>query len=368
MTDMNNSLSKSASVLGWDLMHEVYAKKTRSTALSPLSVSFALGMLAGGATGSAQKDLCSKLGISDAATLKGVFSALLEAFSTGSNREMLAFANAVFADRSFTINPGYLKHVDAFRAYVKSDLPSLVEAKDQINGWISDNTNGMIKDMLTAGNLSPSHVALVNALAFKGVWKNKFDPKLTRKNYPFRLSSGKAILTDMMFQHGLSVLLCKGSDYTAVQLPYTASSAASTMSFIAYLPDEKSTLPKLLNQLRHQDVPVFLPTRLTQLGLPKLDVTTAVDIFPLLEDLKYLSASNFPEIGSGPNVVGSILHNAAVKLDERGTEAAAATVVLMRRSAGPSQAPIVVFDRPFAFSIVVNASGLTVFCGVFTGE
>jgi serine protease inhibitor len=367
MTDMNSSLCKSALVLGWDLMCALHDKSPCDAALSPLSVSFALGMLAGGATGNAQKELCSKLGINNADELKCVFSALLEVFGSGSNREMLAFANALFTDQSFTVNPRYLRHVEAFRAHVKSDFPSLLEGKDQINDWISEKTNGMIENMLTAQALGQAHVALVNALAFKGIWKNKFKTELTMKNYSFRLSAGTTRPTDMMLLQGPEVLLYKGSGYTAVQLPYTASSVSSTMSFIAYLPDENQSLRGVLDQLRHQDIPVFSPTRLTQLGFPKLKITTAVDIFPLLQALGCLSSNDFPELGNGPNRVDSILHNAAVNLDEHGTEAAAATVVLMRRG-GLQHSPTLIYDRPFAFSIIVNATALTVFVGVFTGE
>jgi serine protease inhibitor len=361
-----NALSKSALVLGWDLMSELHEKSPRNTTLSPLSVSFALGMLAGGATSNAQKDICSKLGVDNVDELKSVLSALLEAFSSSSNRDMLAIANAVFSDQSFTVNSRYLVHVEAFSAEVKSDFPSLLESMDQINSWISEKTNGMINNMLTTQALSQVHVALVNALAFKGVWKNKFKTELTRENYPFRLSTGTTHPTDMMFLQGADVLLYEGSGYTAVQLPYAASSIPSTMSFIAYLPDEDQSLGEVLQQLRQQKIPVFSSARLTQLGFPKLKVTTAVDIFPLLQTLGYLSTTTFPAIGSGPNMVGSVLHNAAITLDEHGTEAAAATVVLMRR-ARPSHSQILVFDRPFAFSIIVNATALPVFVGVFTG-
>jgi serpin B len=279
---------------------------------------------------------------------------------------MLSFANAVFADQSFTINPDYAKYVEAFRAHVKLNLPTLVEGRDVINGWISENTNRMIENMLAPQDLSGAHVALVNALAFKGVWKTKFSTELTRKRYPFRLSADKARPTDMMFLKGAQVPFYKGSGYTAVQLPYTASSSSSAMSFVAYLPDETRSLQEILNDLRHQEIPIFTPKRLTQLGLPKLKITTAVDIFPLLRGLGYLASNNFPQIGTGPNVVDAILHNTAINLDENGTEAAAATVVVMR--GGLSQSSILIFDRPFAFSIITNATSLAVFVGVFTGE
>jgi serpin B len=368
MTDMDAILSKSTLVLGWDLLCEMCAKdRPASAVLSPLSVTFALGMLVGGATGSARKELCSKIGIKNADELKPVFSSLLEVFSTGSNREMLSFANAVFADRSFTINPEYAKHVEAFRAYVKSDFPSLVDGRDEMNNWISENTNRMIRNMLTIQHLSPAHVALVNALAFKGVWKNKFKTEHTKKNYPFRLSDGKTRPTHMMFLQSSNVLFYRGSDHTAVQLPYAASSASSAMSFVAYLPDENTSLRDMLQHLRHQPLPPFSPTQLTQLGFPRLKLTTAANVFPLLRGLGYLSQADFPEIGDGPSTVDSILHNAAINLNEQGTEAAAATVVLMRRG-GLQQSPTVIFDRPFAFSIVVNATALAVFVGVFTGE
>jgi serine protease inhibitor len=365
---MDNSLSKSTSLLGWRMIIQLYAKAIprKGVTISPLSVSFALAMLAGGASVDTRIELCSKLGIEDPDELNTVLSNILETFSTGSDSKMLSIANAVFADRSFMVFPNYIKHIDIFHAYLKSDFPTLMEGTDEINEWISNNTNGMIKNMLSPSNLRQSHVALVNALAFKGIWQNQFDPKNTRRNYPFRGIDDSRSSVSMMFLNNPKILVYNGRGYKAVRLLYTASSKSSNMSFIAYLPNEDKTLQETLQTIQDQGIPRFSERKLHQLGFPKFDVKTSLEIFPMLKELGYPLSGNFPEMGEGPSQIEAILHNAVIHLDEHGTEAAAATVIVMTRSLPTTPPPTIIFDRPFAFSIVLDSMELVVFNGIFT--
>jgi serine protease inhibitor len=367
---MPDSLSKSTTLLAWSMIIELCAKGTppNGATISPLSVGFALGMLAGGADINKRKELCSMLGIENADELNTVFHSLLEIFSTGSNNEALSIANGVFSDQTFTIAPKYVEHVESFHAYIKGDFPTLKEGTDTINDWISQKTKGMIKNMLGPKDLETAHVALVNALAFRGIWKNKFDPRFTSKNYPFQVTDDKTRPTDMMFLEGPEILLHNGEGYTAIRLPYAASSNSSRMSFIAYLPNKNISLQQVIQKLRDQGIPRFSPTKLTRLGFPRLNIKTAVEVFDMLQQLGYPLSGNYPEMGNGPNQVQKILHNAAINVDEHGTEAAAATVVIMTRGLNLNLPPSVIFDRPFAFSIVVEATELVVFAGVFTVE
>jgi serpin B len=224
----------------------------------------------------------------------------------------------------------------------------------------------MIKGMIKRPDLALAHITLVNALAFKGVWQNKFDPQFTKDDYPFRVTDDKTLPTAMMFQSGPRVLLHTGQDFTAVRLPYTASTGVSPISFIAYLPGNGITVQQLISKLSSQDLPRFSPTKLTQLGLPKMDVSSALKIFGMLKKLGYQLYGGFPHMCTGPNVVESILHNACIKLDENGTEAAAATAVIMSRSRPLHLPPSVIFDRPFIYSIVVDETGLCLFNGIFS--
>jgi serine protease inhibitor len=368
---MASSLSVSASSLGWNLIIQLCSNgvPSKGVAVSPLSINFALGMLAGGASPDLRIKLCSKLGIADPEELNAVLSDLLNTFSAGSvgdEGKVLSLANAVFTDTTFSINPNYIKHVAIFQAYVKGDFETLPKGTDEINSWIEENTNGMIKNMLSPGNLEEAHVALVNALAFKGVWKNQFDPRKTKKQYPFKITPESTHPVDMMFLYNSEIWCHYSKTYSAVRLPYNATSDKSRMSFIAYLPHENKTLEEILPVIRDGGILHYSKDKLEFLGFPKLKMSTAEEIFGRLQNLGYPLAGNFPEMGSGPSQVESILHNVVIDLDEKGTEAAAATVVIMKRSRPLRPPPSIIFDRPFAFAIIIDESKLTVFTGVFT--
>jgi serine protease inhibitor len=336
--------------------------------ISPLSVSFALAMLANGADAETRKDLCLSIGIDNPEELNSTFSTLMKTVIDDSDWKNLTIANAIFSDRTFKIYPKYAESLESFRAYSKTDFSTLVEGIAVINNWIYENTNKMIKDMLKTSHLRLAHVALVNALAFKGVWKNQFNPSNTKHAYPFHSTNNTTRPTDMMFLRNSKVLLARGNSYQAIRLPYAASSDSSQMSFIAYLPDENVSIEQTLQQIQSEDIPQFQQTKLSELGFPRLNIETSLEIFQMLKQLGFSISGNFTEMGNGPNLVNTILHNAVVKLDERGTEAAAATVIVMTRSRPVNPPPSLIFDRPFAFSIVLDSTKLVVFAGLFTVE
>lgn len=314
-------------------------------------------MLAGGAKDSTQTQLFQKLGIKDTSDTVGMLSAL--------QSESLSVANAVFGDRSFEISPHYATYVKGFDAHVDATSKTLAENVDRLNSWISGHTRGLIQNMLSKGMLAHSHLVLINALAFKAAWATKFDPSNTVKNFKFQVAAKKTCPVDMMFVHNQRKDLHDGKGYTAVRLPFAISSGK--MSLIAYLPSTSSSIAELLPTLRLDTIKKsFKATKLSRFGIPKFDIKTSVQILDLLKQLDFPLVNNFPKMGTGENLVDQIVHSSAVKLDEKGAEAAAATAVIMTRSR-PLNVRELVFDRPFAFVIVEDELDLVLFAGVITG-
>lgn len=358
---------KTINQLGWNLAIHLCDKEILSAgvAISPLSITIALGMLAGGADQAKCRQLCEKLGLKEPDELISFFSniqvALTSALDTG---RQFTTANAMFADTSTEVVPTYIECLRQFDAHLDCSFTRLEYGTDLINGWISQQTNGLIPSMLSRQILSQANMVLINAIVFKAAWQNTFDRKNTIKDFPFQTSGHRTCPVEMMFYHREEVLISKDSAYTAVRLPY-ASHEGSQWSFIAYLPSDGSSPLDVLRIIGRDGIPCqFVPTKLLQFGLPKCNLRTQEDIARTLRDLGYPISGKFPRI-SHSFMVQHIMHSVAILFDENGTEAAAATAVVLKRSR-PAHLPSVVFDRPFVFSIIAEDVNLVLFTGVFS--
>lgn len=359
------AVSQSVKSLGWDMLQHMSngPDLPSNLALSPLSVTMALGMLAGGQDPSRRKDLCKKLGVEDPSALSNVFSSVQGLSGSKDAQGSLILANATFGDETFSIYPQYAEHLRSFEAHCEIGLPSLKASVQHINSWISDNTLNLINDMLSERMLANAHVVLINALAFKGTWQKQFDPIKTKQNFPFYVSATVQKPVEMMFAYNIDVHVSHGEGYRAVRLTYAGQ---AKLSLLAYLPDPDRNLQQILPKLRSH-TEAFVSTKLTTFGFPKARLSTALDIFSMLSNIGYPLTGDFPEMGPGPNLVEAIFHNATVIINEEGTEAAAATAIMMPRGIRRvDPASELVFSRPFAFSICAEDTKLDLFLGVFT--
>jgi serine protease inhibitor len=348
--------------LGWNIVSQLCSNGVppNGTAVSALSITTALAMLAGGAQGAHRQEFCSSLGLDNPSEIS---TALPKVFKT-LRSEAIRFnsATALFTTKTTEVFPNYVRYLEQLKAYIDSDFTNLADGVDQINSWIAEETDGLIKNMLTADDLDLSHMVLINALVFKARWETAFDSKDTVTDHVF--DTAKQV--QMMFRHRDSVLVSGKGDYTAVRLPYFAT-PPSEWSFVAYLPKEGKSVQDILPQIRQYDKDSFYRFKVGKFGLPKFNLQTKDSIKPVLQDLGYPISGNFSAMASGDNLVDDIVHSVAIILDEQGTEAAAATAVMIGRGGGPPRPPPdIIFDRPFAFSIVAEELGMAVFTGVFS--
>lgn len=247
------------------------------------------------------------------------------------------------------------------------DFEEVDKARAAINGWVSDRTAKLIPELLPPGVLDAAvRLVVTNAVHFKDAWKTPFDAKQT-KEAPFRVSAAETVPT-MLMSGRVPCRFATGADGSFLELPF----GDGTFAFFAALPPEATTLAAFEDGLDaekfaawrkglkdHEALLVKLPRtklaadlKLHSRGLPELGLKRA---FALTTDWS-------PLVGSDTLGITYVGHQAVFEMNEEGAEAAAATVVVVKRgSAG--RPPQFVADRPFLFAIVHRATGAIVFLG-----
>ncbi|KAF3490680.1 proteinase inhibitor I4 [Arthroderma uncinatum] len=329
--------------------------------VSPASIGIALAMLAGAAIPSESEKMCTALGSDKPESLDALYLSLKDC------KDTTAAANAIFAKKGTKLDKEYASFLQQFAVLTNTEFPRLIDGLDTINTWITNNTMGMIKDMIKRESVLQSHIVLVNALSYKGTWKEQFNPKDTTRKYPFQVSESETRPVDMMFRLNEHILVYEAKNYTAIQLPYQASSPAASTSFMAYLPHPGTSVQQVLSSIPPlHGKNRFTSEKFDRFGFPKMETSSGMDILPLFRQIGFHIPGDFPKMGMGGNVVQSILHNTAISLDEKGTRAAASTAVMMMRCIRTPKN--LIFNRPFVFSIVIDSTGAALFTGVFSPE
>jgi serpin B len=291
-------------------------------------------------------------------------------------------ANRLFGEKAFRFEAPYLEATrTAYGATLEPvDFRTAPEsARGLINGWVEAQTEKRIRDLVPAGGVTgETRLVLVNAIYFLGDWLHPFEKEATSPA-PFHLSDRER--KDVPTMHRTETLrLGRRPGYLALELPYKGRQ----MSMLVLLPDTVSGLPSLEASLGgealEETVAALTPTRVA-LALPKFEVDppeslslgdhlAAMGMGVAFDRVKadFTGIAN-PKDPRDRLYIGKVFHKAFVKVDEKGTEAAAATAVAMLRAsaAAPREEPVPFkADHPFLFVIRDNATGLVVFMGRVT--
>jgi serpin B len=244
------------------------------------------------------------------------------------------------------------------------------EARAAINAWVEEATNERIVDLIPEGAIDDlTRLVLVNAIFFKANWFNQFDPALTADG-AFRAPGGE--VTAPMMRHEIRTLYGEGNGWQAIRLPY-----AGEASMLVIAPDDERLAeiatgldPALLDEVR-----LSLRDSLVQLTMPRFEIRSQFSLPAVLERLGMVEAFIPPGMDSGADLTGmvdirelfvsDVVHQAFVAVDEEGTEAAAATAVIVSRDSAPMPATLTL-DRPFMFLIVDDMTESILFVGQVT--
>lgn len=338
---------------------------------SPYSISLALAMTYAGARGETATQMAQALHFTlPDESLHATFNRLdLNLMRKDDSAFRLHIANALWAQKDHPFLQEYLDllAVNYGAGIHIADFAKTEAARREINDWVSRQTEEKIQDLIPAGALDAmTRLVLVNAIYFKADWETPFDPNETA-DAPFYLLDGSQVTVPMMSAELGGVRYGRGENYEVIELPYQGGTAAMDI-----LLPEKGQFQIFATGLNVEQLNLALESlqpASVQLHLPKFRFTSDFDLGNSLsalgmEDALEPERADFSGMdGERDLYIGKVLHKAFVAVDEQGTEAAAATGVVMRLTAALPSGVVVTVDRPFLFLIRDIPSGQILFFG-----
>ena len=353
-----------------DLYHQLSGKEG-NLFFSPYSISTALAMTHAGARGETATQMAQALHFSlSQDKLSGVFADLQSHLAEvqGEDKVTLAVANSIWPSDRYKLLDHYigLLKSDYGVAVTPLDYSKTEAARGTINQWVESKTQDKIKDIIGQGILTPdTELTLVNAIYFYGKWQKPFQSKDTFAGN-FQISPGHGEDVPMMNQKGAFSYADLGA-VQLLELPYQGGE----LSMLIVLPKSSGGLkeievglsPEILSKWRSK----LAPTQVRML-LPKFKITWGENLNVPLQALGMRDAfdakADFSGIDGNPHglSIGLVIHKAFVDVKEEGTEAAAATVVVLPGAVAPV-GPLFAADHPFLFLIQEKKTGSILFMG-----
>ena len=344
------------------------ARIDTSCVLSPLSITYALGMLNNGADGQTLKEINQTLGFGEAGAdaINAFCQKMLREANTLDDRTKALIANTIFVNEGlgYRLQEGFIDKANTYYdAQPQNRDFNDGETMDVINQWANDHTMGMIPKVLNEDSFHPDVVSyLLNALYFKGMWSDPFRKDMTRNE-----SFGGGEEVPMMHKMGQKFQYTENDLYQAVVLPYGNGAYQMTV----FLPRENKTVGEVLETLNGSNWQFEGSWQEVDLKLPRFETDTYQPLVKEMSELGMPTAftllADFPHFCNVPVYISNMFQVAKIKLDEEGTEAAAVTVIEAPGSAEPDEPKWFHANRPFLYIISEQSTGAIFFIGQYTG-
>lgn len=371
MRDNNNEFA-------WRLFQTMQEQKgDTSTVLSPISVTYMLGMLNAGAAGTTRDEITATLGFgSDPAAVNEYCKKMIEGAPNVDPAATVRIANC--------INVNSAKGLSLLKQYVndmKNYYSAQIEAMDftksssleKINKWCSDNTDGMIPSILDELNPNAA-MCLLNAIYFKADWTEKFDKNDTR-NSSFTLPDGSVVTRELM--HRMAIAQgCESELCSMLRIPF----GSGGYSMYVMLPAEGKTTGDLIRDMSQQELTdhlnaIDMTPQVVDILMPRFEIMSDIDLIDVLKPMGIKSAfttsANFSNMSDMGLFVSMMKQKAKIEVDEDGAKASAVTVAEMGpTSPGPHLYEKAEFHatRPFLYFILEESTRSIFFIGTYCGN
>jgi len=364
---------------------ELYAKlvaadPAANLVVSPASIATALAMARAGAKGETAAEMDAVMhGLGAEAnaawvaaldqSLNGKTATFKDA--TGQDREViLRSVNAPFAQRGYQLEDAYLGALaERFAAGVRlvDYIGDAEGSRGAINGWVNDQTEERIPELLAQGTVDGStRLVLVNAIYLKAAWNHAFNEEGT-KPAPFTGLDGTT--TDVAMMHAAAGFpYAAGTSWQAIDLGYVGG----TLSMTVIVPDDLAAFERSFDAAALAEITGTLAYQEVQLGLPAFGTETQVGLGAVLRAMGMptpfdADAADFSGMTAADRLfIGAVVHQANIDVDEKGTEAAAATAVVIRATGMAAEPVTLTVDRPFIFALRDLDTGAVLFLGRIT--
>ena len=340
-----------------------------SNLFSPISITYAISLVHLGALGKTDDQLTElfghKFSTDDLQSIKTLF-----------NNDIIKMISMILINNNYKINNEYLEMIKPLAMVIYKDFTNANMIAQKINKYISQNTNNMIKNVISDGDISSNDIfVIVNTVYFKSNWLTKFDPKLTSK---MKFHKTNSDVVSMMHQKN-SFNYYENSSVQVVELPYASGGFAMGIVLPKqYLQEEnlaysinnvpiisEPQLEEMINNLSYEDVDLYIP---------KFTQRKNLEIVPILRKMgvTYLFSKSDAELDiiSDKAYVSRIIHEAVVIVDEEGTEASGATIIISKERSAPIRKSPKLFkaDHAFIYYIRHVPSGIILFYGDYQGN
>lgn len=386
-----DAAANATNALGVDIYQQL-AKEQGNLCLSPYSISCALAMTLTGADGGTRTQMSRVLHLTGEAD--PAFGALQKSLDesarktvqrvqnnkrSGGAAEPIAFAvaNRLFPQAEYNLRPDFLARVKEFYGAPPEPLDFRTDgaqATERINDWVAEQTHDRIQNLIPSVLDPATRLVLANALYFKAPWASDFSESATSPE-SFHVNGGAPIDVPTM-RETKPLGYAANENYTAVALPYIDEE----FQFLILLPKEVNGIGALEKRLTSEELAqcAKLPSTEVDLHLPKFKFSPAtIKLAEILKTLGMKTAFDSPTGSANfdrmavrrPNeylFISEVFHKTFIAVDEKGTEAAAATAVAMMTTTAaiqPAEPIEVKVDRPFLFAIQHRPSGACLFLG-----
>ncbi len=353
---------------------DFYSKITKNDStgnvfFSPASISTAFSILYEGARSTTSQEIQSVFGFpEDEQKRQHGYLSLHKSINDKNNTDTkLSIANAIWLAENFEPLAEYINTAATYYDSTVSTVDFVSDdGVDRINEWVDKKTQGKITDILKHGSTdSDTKMAITNAIYFKGLWEHPFDPKDTYES-DFMIDKDNSVKVQMMtFPHKMRINYTITDDMQMIELPYRNGTA----SMLIILPNEIDDLKTVAESITVDNLTMWKesPTinRGINIHIPKFSLEEEYDLTKSLPDMGMPAVFNPVHAdlsgitGYKSLYVSQAIHKAFVEVNEKGTEAAGATVIVTDESGGAT----FVADHPFLFIIQDNKTGQILFMG-----
>ena len=345
--------------------------------LSPFSISSALALTYEGAKGKTADQIRSVFYFPENIdTLRNGYLDVNTEINAGDPDYELNVANALWAEQTYKFLDDY---INTAKTYYSAETTNLdfknqpEESRVTINDWVEEKTNDKIEDLIPAGMIDPlTRLVITNAIYFKGTWVLQFDENMTTEA-DFTTPSGEIVTVDMMQRTDDDAIYgyAETDDLQVLEMPYEHESGKE-LSMVVLLPKENdlSAAEDALTGDKFKEITSSIESQQVKVYFPKFKLETEYQLSDTLSEMgmpmAFTESADFSGMdGTTDLSISNVVHKAFVEVNEEGTEAAAATAVVIRLTAevGEELTPVFIADHPFIFMIQDDETGNILFIG-----